>query len=62
MKERQATTTYLKDYRPPSYLIDTTDLKFELDNEFTLVSSKLSLRRNPEVEGWNSPPLVLDGQ
>ena len=62
MRERQATTTYLKDYRPPNYLIDTTDLKFELDDESTLVSSKLSFRRNPDVKGWNSPALVLDGQ
>ena len=62
MRERQATTTYLKDYQPPNYLIDSTELKFELDDASTLVSSKLSLRRNPEVQKWNSPALILDGQ
>ena len=62
MKERQATTTYLKDYQPPNYLIDTTELKFELDDESTLVLSKLSFRRNPDITQWSNPPLVLDGQ
>ena len=62
MRERQATTTYLKDYQPPNYLIDTTELKFELDDESTLVSSKLTLRRNPDIAQWNNPALVLDGQ
>ena len=62
MRERQATTTYLKDYQPPNYLIESTDLKFELEDETTLVSSQLRFVRNPAVETWNQPALVLDGQ
>jgi aminopeptidase N len=37
----------LEDYRPPEFLIDHVDLKFELDPDLTHVDAVLSLRRNP---------------
>ncbi|MEJ2132530.1 MAG: aminopeptidase N, partial [Gammaproteobacteria bacterium] len=50
---------HLKDYEPPSYLVETTELRFELDEEATLVTSKLKVRRNPRANG--SAELKLDG-
>lgn len=40
-------TIYLKDYRPPRYLVDQVELEFELGEEETLVRSTLAMRRNP---------------
>ena len=40
-------TVYLKDYTPPPFLIDEVDMRFELGEESTLVTSTLALRRNP---------------
>ncbi|WP_020679881.1 aminopeptidase N [Marinobacterium rhizophilum] len=45
----QPQAIYLKDYQVPAYLIDTTDLRFELEDEQTLVHSVLRVRRNPEA-------------
>ncbi|XP_027916373.1 puromycin-sensitive aminopeptidase isoform X1 [Vigna unguiculata] len=50
---------FLKDYKMPDYYFDTVDLKFYLEEEKTIVSSKISVY--PRIEG-SSPPLVLDGQ
>lgn len=36
----------LKDYQPPAYWIDSTDLIFEIDEAATLVKSHLSMRKN----------------
>lgn len=52
-------TIYLKDYRPPAFLIDQTDLTFKLFEEHTEVFSRLTMRRNPAVEP--STLLRLDG-
>ncbi|MGN0921788.1 MAG: aminopeptidase N [Cellvibrio sp.] len=40
-------TVYLKDYRVPDYLIDTTDLIIDIYDGYTLVTSMLGMRRNP---------------
>jgi aminopeptidase N len=48
-------------YRPPAFLIDTVDLRFELDPGSTLVKSRLTLRRNP-AHGDPNAPLHLDGE
>ncbi|MFD1218217.1 aminopeptidase N [Microbulbifer celer] len=64
MKEAQARTVYLKDYRAPDYLIDHTDLHFDLEPQATLVKSRLKVRRNPEAINAGEktlPPLWLDG-
>ncbi len=47
-------TIFLKDYRPPKYLIDRVDLIFELGEEETLVTSTLTMRRNPLSEESDS--------
>ncbi|WP_295801938.1 aminopeptidase N [uncultured Microbulbifer sp.] len=62
MKEAQPRTIYLKDYQAPDYLIDRTDLHFELEPQATLVRSRLQVRRNPAAENPSQlPPLWLDG-
>ena len=45
-------------YQPPAFLVDTVDLRFELDPQATVVRSRLALRRNPAGAG----KLVLDGE
>ena len=61
MRDAQPRTIRLKDYRVPDFLIDTTELAFELFEEKTLVRSRLAMRRNPLSENPNAP-LCLDGQ
>jgi aminopeptidase N len=61
MRDAQPTATYLKDYRAPAFLIDTTQLCFELGEDATRVTSRLHVRRNPALGGAREP-LVLDGQ
>jgi aminopeptidase N len=51
----------LDDYRPPEFLIDRADLRFELDPESTLVESRLELRRNPAATRGDGD-LRLDGE
>jgi len=54
-------TVYLKDYAPPPFLIEDVDLRFELGEERTLVTSTLTLVRNPAFAPA-SDDLTLDGQ
>ncbi len=61
MRTDNAKTIYLKDYRPPDYLIDQVELRFDLSDEATEVRSRLRLRKNPASE-QTSPPLRLDGE
>jgi aminopeptidase N len=61
MKESQGKTVWLRDYRVPDYLIDETQLVFELHEDYTLVSSRLRMRRNPAAPAGRAP-LVLDGK
>ncbi|GMQ95867.1 MAG: aminopeptidase N [Gammaproteobacteria bacterium] len=53
-------TIRLQDYTPPPFLIEGVDLRFELGEDTTLVSSSLRLARNP---AFGAPPddLILDG-
>ncbi|WP_444904176.1 aminopeptidase N [Microbulbifer sp. CnH-101-E] len=60
MQDAQPKTIYLKDYQVPDYLVDSTDLHFELEPKATLVKSQLKIRRNPKA-GQGLPPLLLDG-
>jgi aminopeptidase N len=50
----------LADYALPSFLVDTVDLSFDLDEAATKVVSRLSLRRNPAAPAGS--PLHLDGE
>ncbi|MEE9099879.1 aminopeptidase N [Pseudomonas nitroreducens] len=61
MRTEQPKVIYLKDYQAPEYLIDETNLTFELYEDHTLVHAQLVMRRNPE-RGDGLPPLALDGQ
>jgi len=54
-------TIYLKDYRPPEFLIDTVDLYFDLGREAVRVKTKLTMRRNPAGDRGGGP-LVLHGE
>ncbi|MDG9856436.1 MULTISPECIES: aminopeptidase N [Pseudomonas] len=66
MRTEQPKVIYLKDYQAPEYLIDETNLTFELYEDHTLVHAQLVMRRNPDraaaALGDSLPPLVLDGQ
>jgi aminopeptidase N len=64
--------TYLKDYRPPEFLVEHVDLEFDLGEDQTAVHARLSLRRNPAAqegdgsirlhgEGLSLQWLALDG-
>ena len=61
MSTERHKTIYLKDYIPPSYLVSTVDLCFELDETATLVHSRLRMRRNKQVADEASP-LELNGE
>ncbi|MDO8908052.1 MAG: aminopeptidase N [Pseudohongiella sp.] len=62
MRDAQATTIYLKDYQTPAFLIELTELHFELAETETRVRSRLHMRRNPELIGNQHDSLRLDGQ
>ena len=45
--EAKLQTIYLKDYQEPKYLIETVDLNFILEAEYTRVVSRLKITHNP---------------
>ncbi len=53
--------TQLKDYRPPEFLIDAVDLRFDLDADETRVEAELQVRRNPAATRGDGD-LRLDGE
>ncbi|WP_237134450.1 aminopeptidase N [Pseudohongiella sp. O18] len=62
MRDAQSRTVYLKDYQLPPFLIDRTELRFELGDNETLVKSQLTMRRNPECGDSSEQNLTLNGQ
>ena len=73
LRDAQARTTRLSDYSPPEFLIDRTDLHFDLRPGRTEVRAALSLRANPAYprpaselrlhgEGLELLELALDGR
>ncbi|MFT4520782.1 MAG: aminopeptidase N [Halioglobus sp.] len=60
MRDAQPGTIFLKDYTPPAYLINRTELHFELFEDCALVTSRLHLLRDPSVANDNA--LELHGQ
>lgn len=58
-KEGQPQAVLREAYEPPAYLLDHTDLTFELAEGVTEVTAALALRRAP---GEGAVPLVLQGQ
>ncbi|MCG8028986.1 MAG: aminopeptidase N [Candidatus Thiodiazotropha taylori] len=61
MRTDNAKSIYLKDYQPPHFLVDQVSLEFDLQQDRTLVTSRLRMRRNP-VSTEQNPELVLDGE
>ncbi|MGZ5009000.1 MAG: hypothetical protein ACXV8W_13930 [Methylobacter sp.] len=61
MRDPNPQTTYLKDYTVPEYLIHSVALSFSLDDEDTLVSSQLTLSRNPASRSRDTS-LTLTGE
>jgi len=57
--EAAPSTTYLKNYQPPAWLVETVDLQFMLADSVTQVISTLKLRKNPDAP---AQPLKLDGE
>ena len=46
---KTVTTTYRKDYTPPSFSIETVDLKVTLGEEITQVQTTLHILRQPNT-------------
>ena len=62
MKDALAKSTYLSEYSPSEFLIDSTELHFTLSHEATTVAAKLTIKRNPQVSSRGlESALVLDG-
>ncbi len=59
MKESLPKVIHLKDYQKPNYQVKTIDLTFSLDEEYTLVSSKVVYYRD---KNSNQNTLKLDGE
>ncbi len=60
MKDGGPSTIYLKNYTQSNFLIEKTDLKFELNDEISFVTSNLIVRKNLHVPNVD-PTLVLHG-
>ena len=58
MAQEAPPTTYLKDYLPAPYIIDSLFLNFSLEPHTTRVASRLELRPNPASQEKNAA-LVL---
>ncbi|MDP6669118.1 MAG: aminopeptidase N, partial [Candidatus Krumholzibacteria bacterium] len=61
MSQKQPDTKYLSDYRPTDFLIDEVSLDFQLNEEGSLVKSRMSVRRNPDTDSAGKP-LRLQGR
>src|SRR5882672_1808697 len=61
MRDPTPQTTYLKDYAPPAFLIDSVDLDVALFEDHARIRSRLSVSRNPRATD-RSAPLVLDAE
>lgn len=62
MKNAQARTTYLKDYRPSAFTIETTELHFDLFEDHATVVSTLLFKRSEKASAEEVDTLVLHGQ
>ena len=60
MRDATPQTIYLKDYKVPEFLIDKTNLVFDLNEDYCRVNSSLTIRRNPDSQS-SSASLFLDG-
>tara|TARA_R100000005_G_scaffold42382_2_gene19989 strand:+ start:11622 stop:14276 length:2655 start_codon:yes stop_codon:yes gene_type:complete len=60
MRNAQPGAIYLRDYQPPAFTIERTELAFDLHEDHALVTACLHIRRNPAAPGGE--PLELHGQ
>ncbi len=60
MKEGQPKAIHLKDYQVPTFLIDETELHFDINEDVTVVTATLQIRRNSDAM-TSENDLVLDG-
>ncbi|MGF1643056.1 MAG: aminopeptidase N [Thiotrichales bacterium] len=61
MKDSTPRTIHLKDYRVSPFLIDATDLRFDLRDDYGDVTARLKFRRNPATDE-RTGQLRLDGE
>ena len=59
MRTDSPQTIFRKDYTPPSYLVHTVELGFDLDPARTIVANRVTLSRNPASK---SRDIVLHGE
>ena len=55
MKTESPKPTYLKDYKVPTHLISDVELMFDIHDDHTVVTSKLSVNRNPAAALASEP-------
>jgi aminopeptidase N len=55
-------TIFRKDYTPPSYLVDTVEIGFDLDPDRTVVANRITMRQNPAAKSRGSHDIVLHGE
>ncbi|PLW82633.1 aminopeptidase N [Kineobactrum sediminis] len=60
MRDAQPKVIYRKEYQVPAFLLERTELTFELFEDHAVVTSQLHLRRNPEAD--SGAALELNGQ
>ena len=61
MLEPSPQAVYLRDYRPPAFLIDSVALDVDIRAAETIVTARLAMRRNPHADTPDAP-LALDGE
>ena len=59
MRTDSPQTIFRKDYTPPSFLVDSVELGFDLDPARTIVASRIKMRRNPAAKHSD---IVLHGE
>lgn len=62
MKEALPKTIYLKDYQPPLYQVEQTQLTIKLFEGYCEVHNHMIIRKNANVSSSKNHALVLDGQ
>ena len=59
MSDTAPETVYLKNYRPPNWLVDDVHLTFKLHPQHTIIQSRIAFRPNPET---TDRTFVLNGE
>jgi aminopeptidase N len=60
MREAQPAAILLRDYQPPAYLLERTELQFQLYEDHALVDARLQFHRNAQTPAGAA--LQLDGE